>query len=311
MTEIKKVLFIGSKQLGLRILEELYTLSPHILIGVMTIDDIGDARSKYQEIKHFAQTRGLQFCTAVNRSHSEQFVRQLRPDLCFVVNWYWIMGKECLSSVPFGFIGIHNSLLPKYRGCSPLIWAIIKGEREVGFSIFSFSSGMDEGAIWAQDRVIIESDDYISSVLGKIETKSLEILQSIYLKILEGTIKPKEQKHELATYCAQRFPRDGNIDWSKSAIDIYNFVRAQSDPYPGAFTYYEGQLLKIWRARCFERPYFGTPGQVAGVINGEVIVVCGDDSAIVLDELEKDGRRGKAREFIKSFKGRFSMRQVD
>lgn len=306
MDKINRVLFMGSKQLGLKILMELYSLEPNKLIGAVTIDDKNDTRTKCDDFLSFAHTRGLELHIAKNRKHSEQIVEELKPDLCFVVGWYWLIGNEALAVVPFGFIGVHNSLLPKYRGGSPLIWQIIRGEREVGFSFFSFMPEMDYGPIWAQGRVVVETHDYISAILEKLEDKTIEVLRETYHQILKGEIKPIDQDHESATYCAQRFPRDGNIDWQKPAQQVFNFIRALSDPYPGAFTFFEAQEMKIWRARLFDKPYFGTPGQVARITSDGVYIICGDDRAVVLEEVEIGRKRGKATDFIKSVKGRLS-----
>jgi methionyl-tRNA formyltransferase len=303
----KRVLFIGSKQLGLRVLQEMYLLAPDKIIGVLTVDDKDDTRTKYKEIVQFANKHKLELYVATNRTHSEEIIAKLQPDISFVVGWYWLMHRSTLERVPGGFIGIHNSVLPKYRGGSPLIWPIIKGENEVGFSIFTFTDGLDEGPIWAQGKVSVGDNDYISDVLEKLETLTIDVMRQSYLGIINGTLGPVDQAHELATYCSQRFPADGNIDWKRSAQEVFNFIRAQSDPYPGAFTYFEHQQMIIWKARVFEFPYYGTPGQVARILNDEVYVICGDDRAIVLQEVEVNGVRAKATKFIKSFKIRLSQ----
>lgn len=302
-----RVLFIGSKQLGLRVLQEICSLAPHKLIGIMTIDDRSDTRTKYEEIIKFANTHQLNLYVAKNRTHSEEIIANLQPDICFVVGWYWLINQSTLEQVPGGFIGIHNSVLPRYRGGSPLIWPIIKGENEVGFSVFTFTDGLDEGPIWAQGKVSVGEDDYVSEILQKLEMLTVDVVRQNYLGIINGTLRPVEQAHELATYCSQRFPADGNIDWQRSAQEVFNFIRAQSDPYPGAFTYFENQQMIIWKARVFEFPYYGTPGQVARILNDEVYVICGDDRAIVLQEVEVNGVRAKATNFIRSFKIRLSQ----
>jgi methionyl-tRNA formyltransferase len=306
MSKISRVLFIGSKQLGLRVLQEIYLLSPATLIGVLTIDDTCDTRSKFTDFQAFAQSHGLELRIGKNRKNSEEIIEELKPDLCLVVGWYLLISKAALDSVPFGFIGIHNSLLPKFRGGSPLIWPIIKGEKEVGFSFFSFTPGMDDGPIWAQGSVSVAENDYVSSVLKKLENKTIDVLREVYPQVLSCSIKPVEQNHELATYCTQRFPSDGNINWNEHARDIYNFIRAQSDPYPGAFTYFEGRELKIWKARLFRHAYLGTPGQIARIASDGVYIVCGDDRAVILEEVEFGGKRGKANDFVKSIKGRMT-----
>jgi len=297
---------MGSKQLGLRVLQEMYLLSPETLIGILTINDTNDARTVFNDFQDFSDENQLPLHVVMNRKQSEEVIEALKPDLCFVVGWYWLINDSLLDTVPHGFIGIHNSLLPKFRGGSPLIWAIINNEREVGCSFFSFTSGMDDGPIWAHGSILVDDRDYISDVLKKFGDRTIEVLRDKYLAILNGGISPLEQKHELATYCAQRFPNDGNINWHKPAQEVYNFIRAQSDPYPGAFTYFEGQMLKIWHAKTFEKIYYGTPGQVARIINGCVYVICGDHRAIILEDIELGGNRGKANDFIKSIKDRMS-----
>lgn len=307
MGKIEKVLFMGSKHLGLRVLHEMYLLSPQTLIGCLTIDDTNDTRSAFTDFKKLSNEIGLKLHVAKNRQQSERIIEKVRPELCLVVGWYWFISKTALDAVPFGFIGIHNSLLPKLRGGSPLIWPIIRNEKKVGFSFFSFTPGMDDGPIWAQGNVFVDEQDYISDVLKKLEEKTIQALRVNYLQILNGSSKPVEQNHEQATYCAQRFPNDGNIDWHKPAQDVYNFIRAQSDPYPGAFTYYEAQMLKIWKAKVFDKQYYGTPGQVARIASDGVYVICGNHRAIILEEVELLCRkRGRANDFIKSIKGRMS-----
>src|ERR1700731_1144986 len=284
MSKISRVLFMGSKQLELRVLEEMYSLSPTILIGALTIDDTDDSRTKFSHFQAFAEKHGLELRVGKDRKHSEEIIQELKPDLCLVVGWYWLISNATLNTVPFGFIGIHNSLLPRFRGGSPLIWPIIRGEREVGFSFFSFTSGMDDGPIWAQESVVVAENDYIASVLNRLENKAVDVLRSIYPQLLNGSMKPVAQNHELATYGTQRFPSDGNINWHEPARNVYNFIRAQSDPYPGAFTYFEGEKLTIWRATLFRNAYFGIPGQVARIASDGVYVICGDDRAIILEE---------------------------
>ncbi|MBN2373050.1 hypothetical protein JXL19_04605 [bacterium] len=93
MSKINHVLFMGSKQLGLRVLKEIYSLAPKNLIGVVTIDDTNDTRTKYGDFKYFAQSQELELHIANNRKHSEQIVKELNPDLCFVVGWYWLIGE--------------------------------------------------------------------------------------------------------------------------------------------------------------------------------------------------------------------------
>ena len=220
--------------------------------------------------------------------------------MCIVCGWYWLLRKEILESVPGGFIGIHYSLLPKYRGGAPLVWALINGEPEVGLSIFTFAEGVDSGPIWAQERIPVGPDDYISDVLERLEAKSIAALEATYPGILNGTTRPWEQEHTQATYCSMRQPSDGEIHWRAPAREVYNFIRAQSRPYPGTFTWLQGEKLVIWRARREESVYYGTPGQVSKVSADGVHVVCGDNRAVVIETVEQDGIDMKAHKALKS-----------
>lgn len=287
-------------------LREIHALSPGTLIGAVTIDDRGDTRTAFDDFQEFSRQQQVELYVATNRKHSEELIRRLKPDLCLVVCWYWLIDRQCIEAVPRGLIGIHYSPLPRYRGGSPLVWQIINDEKEVGISFFSLTPGMDDGPVWMQASVPIDATDYVSNVLSKLEATTLEKVRLNFPLILDGRIKPIEQRHELATYCTQRFPSDGNINWSWRAREVHNFIRAQSDPYPGAFTYLERLPLKIWRSSIYERPYYGVPGQVARITNESVVVVCGGNSAINLEEIELQGTRCKAPNVIASIKTRFS-----
>ncbi len=298
---------MGSKHLGLRVLKEIHTLFPNTLIGAMTIDDTNDTRTALDDFEKVSNDTGLPLYVVKNKKHAQEIIRNLQPELCLVVGWYWLINRETLEIPTHGFIGIHNSLLPKYRGTSPLIWAMINGEEEVGFSLFTFTTGMDDGPIWAQGIVKVENDDYISDVLKKLEEKVVEVVRKKYFAILEGTIIPVDQQHELATYCTQRFPDDGNINWNLPALYIYNCIRAQSTPYPGAFTWFRFKYCCRWKARLFQHDYYGIRGQVAKIDTDGVYVICGDHRAIFLEEVEVDGKKGKANEFIQSISTNLSQ----
>ncbi len=305
MTGIERALFIGSKALGLKVAQEMYATASNSFLGVVTIDDSNDTRSVLQEFRSFAHETKCSLHLAENGKHAGQLIAELKPDLCIVAGWYWLLNEATLSAAPRGFIGIHNSLLPKLRGGAPLVWSIILGHKEAGVSFFSFTPGMDDGPLWAQGSVPIEENDYVGDVLAKLEEKTINLFKKNYPSILSDAVSPKAQDHSQATYCAMRQPLDGNIDWTWPAKAVHNFIRAQSHPYPGAFTFLDGDRLTIWRARLFEFEYTGTPGQVARRTEEGVVVICGDNRAIILEEVERnDKKKGSACDLIRSVNGR-------
>jgi methionyl-tRNA formyltransferase len=297
---INRVLFLGSKLLGAAFLAALHRLEPGVLIGAITIDDRHDTRTAFDQISAYCQAHGIALSVARNRTHSEALIRELAPELCMVSGWYWLLSPGILASVPHGFIGSHFSLLPKYRGGSPLVWALINGEPEVGVSFFSFVEGVDAGRIWAQERVPVGPDDYVSDVLARLEAATLATLDSRYRAILNGEVQAVDQDNSGATYCAMRSPCDGEIYWRSPAAHVYNFIRAQSQPYPGAFTWLEGNRITIWRARRDDAIHYGTPGQVAMVTRDGVHVICGDHHAIIVEAVERNGVSEDAYKVLKS-----------
>lgn len=305
-----RALFIGSKRMGLKALRKMYELSPEDLIGVITIDDGKDTRSVYNDFLEYCNSIYVPLQTVANKAQFNQSIEGLKPDICFVVGWYWLIDKQILDSVPRGFIGVHNSLLPKYRGCAPLVWAIINDEKEVGFSLFSFTEDMDAGDIWAAGAIPVQEDDFIDDILYKLEDKLIAVLDEKYLSIIRDMIKPQPQRHEDATFCAPRTPADGKIDWNRPARYIYNFIRAQSKPYPGAYTFYRGKIMKIWCAKLFDAQYFGTPGQIARIDKSGVYIICGDNQAIILLDVEFDDITDNANRFIKSVKTRLGPEDI-
>ena len=303
---IRRVLFMGSKELGLAVLRAIHQASPGSIAGILTLDDSNDHRSALPRFREFAATVNMPLRIAANRAESEQIIQEFNPDLCVVVCWYWMLGEKLLVSIPYGFIGVHNSLLPRYRGGSPLVWQLIQGETEIGFSILTLTSGMDEGPIWASRRLAVEPEERIGQVLPRLEAAIVEELGSLYPRILSGTVQPAPQDAREATYCMARHPEDGELDWRDPAANVFNSIRAQSDPYPGAFSYWNGKLVRCWRATLFDRPWCGAPGQVARIRTDGVVVIAGDHRAVVLTEIEMDGVRDAADRLITSYRHRFT-----
>lgn len=299
---VKSVVFLGSKELGLEVLRTTWRLRPGALRAVITFDDSADTRSVLQQFVAFGEETGVPVHVAKNPRNAEDIIASVSPDLCLVVCWYWLLSEPVIEALPAGAIGVHNSLLPKYRGGSPLVWAIINGEAEAGFSLFSFAREMDEGDVWLQEKVDIAPRDTIDTVSQNIQRKLLETLEARWCALLDGEVQPSGQRHELATYCAQRFPDDSRIDWHWSAERVFNFIRALSPPYPPAFISYQDKQVLVAEADIFEQPYFGMPGQVARVGDAGVFVICGDNRAVILRMLIADGVRQPARKVFPSIK---------
>ena len=224
------------------------------------------------------------------------------PDLCFVNGWYWLFDHETLNAASGGFVGVHNSLLPAYRGAAPLVWALINGEKEVGSSIFYMGDGMDEGDVLKQVRVTVGPDDRIGDVLERLEEGVLAELPSVWKALLDGSAVATPQAHHQASYCGPRQPSDGLINWCLPAYAVHNFIRAQSDPYPGAFTVLDGRTISILEAHPIDVRYAGTPGQVLRLNGAVVLVSCGENTALAVRTVRVDGTSMPAAKVLKSIR---------
>jgi methionyl-tRNA formyltransferase len=279
------VLFLGSKRVGLRCLQAALDCCPGAIAAGITVDDSSDIRTAHSEFVELAHKRDLTLHTVARRAEAESLVRRYAPDLCLVVGWYWLIPRPLLTSVPKGFIGVHFSLLPKYRGGSPLVWALINGDNQTGVTIFSFTEQVDAGDIWAQREIPIGRYEYVSTVLERLENESASLIADVLPRVLSGDLHPTPQDDSKATFCAPRSPEDGRINWGWPADRVARFVRAQSRPYPGAFTYAGTEKTTIWRASTTEAEN-GPPGSLLRKNRG-LLVTCGDGRAILVEEAQR------------------------
>ena len=265
----------------------------------MTLDDSNDDRSVLGQFEMFCEESALNLSIVNTRDEADQTVRNMDPDICLVVGWYWLIKQEILDVASLGFLGIHHSLLPKYRGSSPLVWSIINGDNQVGTTLFSFTEDMDDGPIWAQAEVGVEETDDIATLLKKLDHEVGVILENKWLGILDGSSSSRLPDLSQSTFCDRRHPKHGQIDWSNSAKEVFNFIRAQTTPYPGAFSGFDGEKILIWSSRMLEE----TEDLPAGMIyasESQLVVICGNGTQL---EILEWGRSASERRDGRDFGG--------
>jgi methionyl-tRNA formyltransferase len=257
--------FLASKALGLRLLQSIE------LDGALILhpDDRQDNRSVWPEF----EALGARMVSS--RSEADDALRAFRPDIVFVCGWYWLIPDDVLALADRGFYGIHNSLLPQYRGGAPLVWAIINGEREVGSTLFRLEGGVDDGAIAHQVRIEIDRRETIADATRLVEEAWEREFPAIWGDMCDGTAALTAQDVSGNRQWPNRKPTDGEIDWSLPAAQVHDFIRAQCAPYPGAFASFgtieasEETWLRL-----------STPiGQVVRLAHGQ-FVRCGDGRAL-------------------------------
>ncbi|WP_374338669.1 methionyl-tRNA formyltransferase [Leeia sp.] len=299
------LVFLGSKPLGLKALQVLHACQPEAIASVITLADAEDPRSALAGFQAFCMQWQLPLVVAAKPAEAEAALCQLQPDWCVVVGWYWLLKPHTLQQVRHACLGVHNSLLPRYRGSAPLVWAMLADEPEVGMSLFSFTEGMDDGPLWHAVSTPLSSQDTIATVLARLEHLIEPLLQECIPGILNGTWHASEQDETQASYCAQRLPADGQIDWQQPAAYLDRYIRAQCHPYPGAFTWLGEDKLIIQQARLFPQTYYGSAGQVARLTPEGVYVICGDHRALIVESVTLKGETLAARDVIRSIGVRF------
>lgn len=207
-----------------------------------------------------------------------------------------------------GCINIHASLLPKYRGASPINWTIINGEKKTGITFMFMNEKVDAGEIIDQREIIILPDETYGELNKRLSNLSAEIINKLLKEIKNGKIKRIPQEKQLATYTKKMSKEDGEIIWSNKGEKIYNLIRG-TIPYPGAFTYYKERKLKITMARSLYNYQnelkldFATAGEVVKIEKNAILVSTGDKGIIkILKVIPSGAKEMSAQQFVNGYK---------
>lgn len=238
--------------------------------------------------------------TNINSAESIDLLKKLQLDVVFVIGWSQIIKDEVLQIPPIGMIGSHSSLLPHNRGSAPINWAIIKGEKETGNSLMLLAPGVDAGDIIDQRRFPITPYDTCKTLYEKVADTNKDMILELYQKLLSGEFSHRPQpKHIGEEVLPRRRPQDGLIDWSKSSEQIYNFIRALTRPYPGAFSFLNHKKWYIWQSAILPEKFdipSAKPGEIIGPVFSPVSDACGimvkcGHSALLVIEIEDENNR--------------------
>lgn len=205
----------------------------------------------------------------------ELSIKELDLDLILVLGWYYMIPKSTRELAKYGAWGIHASLLPKYAGGAPLNWAIINGEKETGITLFRMEDGVDDGDIIAQRSFRIEQKDTIKQVYEKATIASKIILEKVLSNIENIEFIPQD-KSKIEIY-QQRSPKDGMIDWHQNAQEIYDFIRAQTLPYPCAYSIIKNKTIKIINAVVISEASSNIECGKIKTVNNQIVVATKDN----------------------------------
>jgi methionyl-tRNA formyltransferase len=301
-----RVLFMGTPAFAVPSLEALARLGGQAgsgveLIGVVTAPDRPKGRGQVlapPPVKDAAIRLGVPVRQPerVKAPEAIDEIRAQRPDMIVVVAFGQILPKAILEIPPNGCLNVHASLLPAYRGAAPIQWAIIRGEERTGVTTMLMDEGMDTGPMLMQQTVEIKPDERAGALAERLSQIGATLLVETIDAWMRGAVTATPQDHAQATTAPLMQKNDGQIFWDRPAREIINLVRG-TDPWPGAWTSYNEQPWRIWRAAVTPRGAGQwPPGMIAAVHpggggeTGGIDVAAGRDW-VTIQELQIPGRR--------------------
>ena len=264
--------------------------------AVFTHEDDPDENCWFGSVKNWAQQKNITVYTTeeVNSPQWIAKIAAINPDIIFSFYYRKVIGREILDLPRMGAFNLHGSLLPAYRGRCPVNWVIINGEAQTGVTLHYMIYKPDAGDIVGQKAVAIELLDTAKTLYDKLCRAAKELLNELMPLIKSGQIPRQKQDLKAGSYYGGRRPEDGRIDWNKSADEIYNLIRAVTEPYPGAFALLDNdEKITIWWAQPVVLDKAVIPGKLV-ITNKEVLVQTGENAIKLLDiEVKEKRLRGE------------------
>lgn len=245
-----KIIFIGGVEIGKTVLKSVYD-SGYCVDTVITLPfEVASKTSGFIDFGPLANQYNSNLIRTkdINQPEYIEKIKKINPDVIIVCGWQRLICKEILDIPKLGTIGFHSSLLPKYRGRAPVNWVIIMGERETGITMFYLTPEADTGEIIAQKAFPILFNDDCNTIYKKAAEAGAELMKEYLPKFEKCNVKTIHNESRSYPHYPKRIREDGLIDFNRSALDVYNFVRALTKPYPGAFFYDKnGNKIIVWK----------------------------------------------------------------
>ncbi len=259
------------------------------VVGVVTLPGpIDQTRSGQCSFDEIAAGLGalLHETRDINAEETLDAVRALDPELIFVVGWSQLVRDPFIALAREGVFGMHPTLLPRHRGRAPVPWAILSGLARTGVTLFEIvDATADSGAIVGQAVVDIEQDETATTLFNRIAIAHVELVREHMPQLMTRTAPRFPQDPTRASSWPKRVPADGIIDWETRAPYLYDWVRAQTRPYPGAFTYLGDEKVVVWKARPVELDETAPSGTIVATGPEGLVVACGD-GGLLLEDVE-------------------------
>ncbi|MDC3174064.1 methionyl-tRNA formyltransferase [Candidatus Pelagibacter sp.] len=288
----KKIIFMGTPMFAVPILKSLYQNGYPISIVYTQPPQRSQRGQKINKspIQGIAETLNLEFRTPEslkNNKEEYEYLKKLEADLAIVVAYGQIIPKEFLNLIKKGFINIHASLLPKWRGAAPIQRSIINLDKETGISVMKIAEELDTGPVCNTYKIDLDNNLNASEVADKLSQLASEKILDNIDGILDDKVNFLEQDHSKATYAFKIQKAEGKINWRSKAKDIIGKINGLY-PVPGAFFIHKGERYKILKAEIGN--YIGNPGEV---VSDYLEIACGDRQSIKIKEIQREGKKAQ------------------
>ncbi len=306
-----RAVFMGTPEIAATVLKSVLA-SKHEVIAVVTQPDKPKGRGHemaFPPVKEVALEAGIPVLQP-NRAKEEAFIEELKslnPDIILVAAYGKLLPKAILDMPKFGCINVHASLLPKYRGASPIQWAVLNGDEKSGVTIMHMAETMDTGDIIMTEEVTLAADETAGSLHDKLAEIGGPLLITVMDALETGRAPRIRQNEEEATHVTMLDKNMGNLDFSKSAVELERFIRGLN-PWPTAYTKLEGKMCKLWMAEVVSAEELSKeirtqePGTIVAVEKDSFGIVTGN-GMLRVKELQLEGKRKMtAEEFLRGFK---------
>jgi methionyl-tRNA formyltransferase len=281
-----RIIFFGKGKRGLVCLQKMLQEQENILLIVSQEND-----TYLQTFEQIAKESKIEIsCPAdPNENNLLEKLGSFDADLFILAGYGRILKESCLNIPKINCINLHGGKLPEYRGSSPMNWALINGEKEIGISIIEVDSGIDTGNVLAESSKKITKHTNVAELHEWANETFPDLLQSVVTKIREDTLISKNQDNSISCYYPRRFLEDGFILWDQiNCVDAHNKIRALTEPYPCAYSYFVNRKIKFLSSRIPEYSFRGEAGRIYRKSNGSFLIGTKDQALWITEALFTD-----------------------
>src|SRR5713101_4437728 len=297
-----RIVFCGTPSFAVPTLKHLLAQTNFEIVGVITQPD--RPRGRGQEV-FFSPTKEAALAAnlpvhqpeKIRAPENETLLQKLAPDCAVIIAYGQIIPARLLSIPKLGWINLHASLLPKYRGAAPINWAIVNGETRTGVTTMRIDEGMDTGDMLLRREIEIGAKETATELAARLSESGAPLMAETLRGLAGASIAPKAQNHAEASYAPMLKKEDGRIDWKRPAMEIYNRMRGFA-PWPGAYTTFRGQSCHVWGEAVSKEgsailpssPKAAGPGTLL-FEKTQLFVCCGDATVLRVRAVKLEGRK--------------------